>query len=177
LRLRDIEQHAAGFDLALARIARRPSLGLVIPPYQYPPAVEVFAYGYPFTQSNWEPGDGFPTFDLQPRYLEGYVTRDFQYEQPGFGRTPTYELDMPAPEGLSGAPLIKRHSGELIGVVYGAADSYAIAETASLDQTGEPRPEIQRLVRFALAHSTRTVRSLAGTATNGRPLADVVNKA
>ena len=61
-----------------------------------------------------------PRFLLAGRYLQGYVTRSFAYEHQEFGRITSYELDMPAPTGLSGAPLLKVGTMEVYGVIYGS---------------------------------------------------------
>jgi hypothetical protein len=80
---------------------------------------------------------------------------------------PSYELDMPAPEGLSGSPLL---SGDdmVIGVVYGNNEVATIDQFSSIDPTtGERQPEIQRVVSFALAYHTDALSNLTGKATHG----------
>jgi hypothetical protein len=119
--------------------------------------------------------DGKLSFQLAGRYLQGYVTRGFINDQPGFKPTPTYELDMPTPEGLSGAPLFKLGTLDVVGIVYGSNDVGQIVEFASKDaDTGELRPEVQRLQTFGLAHETVTLHGVQGSTTRDRRLGELV---
>jgi hypothetical protein len=80
---------------------------------------------------------------------------------------------MPAPGGLSGAPLLKKPSHEVVGVIYGDHDVGTIDQLARIDPaTGERTPEVQRVVTFALAHFTETIKNLQGVATDSLPLAE-----
>ena len=111
------------------------------------------------------------TFQLNGRFLEGYVMRSFYYEHLRFGRTPSYELDMPTPAGLSGAPLVRTGSQDVIGVIYGSNDVATIEQMAQINtDTGKREPEIHRIISFGLAHYTETLRKLSGAATKGLPL-------
>lgn len=103
------------------------------------------------------------------RTLKGYVVRRFHYAQTRFETTLSYELDMPAPEGLSGAPLMTL-AGEVLGVVYGTIETAMIDEGASVDEEGNRTPEVQRIVSFALAHQTDSLLDLSGRSAHGRPL-------
>ena len=82
---------------------------------------------------------------------------------------------MPAPDGLSGAPLIVRGSDAIVGVVYGTIDVARTEEVSAVDpETGARTPQVQRIVSFGLAHHTWALGELRGPATGGRPLADVM---
>jgi hypothetical protein len=134
---------------------------------------DVWSLGYPHTRV--EPSST-PEFDklLRPngRYMQSYVMRVFSYDQPGFGSTRSYELDMPALEGMSGAPIIRLQTQEILGVLYGRNDVEVIEEFGSRDpDTGERlTPEVVRMTYFALAHHTITLGNLKGTATQGLAL-------
>jgi hypothetical protein len=84
--------------------------------------------------------------------------------------TEAYELDMPTPEGLSGAPLIRMGSKEVVGVVYCTNEVALIKQFEQVDEDGRREPEIHRVVSFGLAHSTSSLHSLSGPATGGIPL-------
>jgi len=103
--------------------------------------------------------------------------RSFYHEHQTYGRIPSYELDMPTPAGLSGAPLVKVGSPEVIGVIYGSNDVATIEQEASVNpQTGKREPEIQRIISFGLAHYTETLRNLQGIATGGLPLHQYIKR-
>jgi hypothetical protein len=172
--LNNIEQHPDGFDLAVGNLELPRQLPFELAPPILPQGADVFTYGYPLTQRAVK-DDGSVSFSLQNRFLQGYVTRAYRHDPPGFPKTPAYELDMPSPEGLSGAPLVAAGSMGVVGVVYGSADSYAIAESERVDpDTGETTPEVRRVVRFGLAHYGPTLASLSGVATSSRPLSKLL---
>ena len=78
---------------------------------------------------------------------------------------------MPPPAGLSGAPLIKLRTHQVVGVVYGSNDVGSIDHFASVNpETGYVEPEVQRIVSFVLAHHTEVIWSLRGVATEHQPL-------
>ena len=81
---------------------------------------------------------------------------------------------MKAPRGLSGAPLIRLGTADVVGVIYGdhgveSEDRYFTLPS----EGGAPQPEKNQVVltSFALAHDLDTVRSLTGGATEGKTLA------
>lgn len=165
-----VAQDPSGKDLATAKTA--PDLPGVSPAFTTEPAQEledVCAFGYPFSGVTPEKPEVGRLPEIYLRTLKGYVVRRFHHEQPGFGLTHSYELDMLAPEGLSGAPLMTP-AWEIMGVVYGTIETAAIAEWASVDEQGKRTPEVQRLVSFALAHHTDSLIDLSGPATSGRTL-------
>lgn len=134
---------------------------------------DVFTYGYPFTQDSPHPVAG-RSIVFNGRYLEGYHTAYYQNDVPGYPMTTTYELDMPAPRGLSGAPVVRRgSSGQVVGVVYGTKDIGTIEEFSRVDEaTGKRTPELQRMTTFAVAHHLEALRNLRGPATDGHSLGD-----
>lgn len=170
LQLNFLEQDRNGSDLATAIVMDIPRSPFHLAEKATETADWVRTYGYPLTRKVLL-ATGSPSFALDARYLEGYVTQAFVHERPGWGSTPSYELDMPTPAGLSGAPLIDKQTGLITGVIYGGRDTYAITELATVDpRSGEQRPEVQRIVNFGLAHYLPTLRNCIGMATGGRPL-------
>lgn len=174
--LTNVSQDVAGRDLATARVeGAMPCAGLQLATAGAAFGADAWTFGYPLVERRQSPESGGPQFWVRGRYLEGYVTRHFTFEQPGFGLTPSYELDMKAPAGLSGAPLVRRPGREVLGVVYSETDVASIEAFASVDpETGERSPEVQRIVSFAVAHDTENLLALRGEATGGLELAEYV---
>lgn len=169
VQLTNVERDPAGSDLATATVNLLPQLNLSLAETSPEYGVDVWSFGYPLTDRT---GPG--KFGLGGRFLQGYVMRAFFHEYAGFGRTPAFELDMPCPSGLSGSPVVALGSRHVIGVVYGEHDVATITQYASHDpETGKREPEIQRVVSFAVAHYTETLRNLRGKATGGRTLAEL----
>lgn len=173
--LLDIAQDMNGRDLAIARVMLEPKCRLEIAEQGAPMGTDVFSFGYPLTEKRLSGAD--IRFRLHPRYLQGYVVRSFMHELTHFGPTPAYEVDIPAPAGLSGAPLIKRGSREVLGVVYGTHDVSRTEEVASIDpETGAKHPEVQRIVSFCVAHLTSSVLGLSHPKWEGKQLRDFIVK-
>ncbi len=173
LLLSNIERDGNGADLALATVDAEPTIGLYMGDSDHAMGTDVLSFGYPGTEVITD-GEA-PSIDVVPRYLQGYITRVFENAQPGYGPVPSYELDMPAPRGLSGGPLIRRGSSELVGVVYGEKDFGTIDCVRSVDPvTGKETPEQVRVQVFGLAHRVAALRQLAGKATGGRPLCELM---
>ena len=173
--LTSVEQDPAGRDLATARMV--PPIPPVSPTFTTEPACEledVCAFGYPLSGLSPEVSEVGRLPLIQMRTLKGYVVRRFHHEQPGFGTAHSYELDMPAPEGLSGAPLMTL-AWEVLGVVYGTVETATITEWASVDEEVGRTPEVQRIVSFAVAHHTDSLLALSGAATSGRTLREYLN--
>ena len=85
----------------------------------------------------------------------------------GSGPLRVWELDMPTPEGLSGAPVFGRPGGQasnrLVGLVFGTNKVATVEAFKSRDpKTGEERPEILHVVSFGLAHVLPTILELRG---------------
>jgi hypothetical protein len=169
----NIEQDHNGTDLATAWVNADPEMQLKVAEEPALMSEEIWSYGYPLTDVSQHPELGYKRFRPNPRWMQTYILRDFVFPQPGFGDTPSYELDMPALEGMSGAPIGKAHSREVIGVLYGRNDAEQIEVFSSKDpETGRRTPEQVRTTYFAVAHYTETLKNLRGTATKGQPLAD-----
>ena len=164
--LNNIEQDAHGTDLATANVACNSTLQFTVPDGDVAYGTSVWSFGYPLTETLLNT-DRRVQFRLAGRYLKGYVMRSFYHEHPTYGRIPSYELDMPTPAGLSGAPLVRLGSQEVIGVVYGSNDVATIEQEASVNpNSGRREAEIQRIVSFG----PETLRNLQGVATGGLPL-------
>ncbi|MGH9614284.1 MAG: S1 family peptidase, partial [Bryobacteraceae bacterium] len=101
--LSEIAQDQNGSDLATATIQHRPPRKLYFNENTEVFGADVWTFGYPTSGHQAESGDKI----IIPRLLKGYVTRTFQHNHPGFGATRAIEADMPAPAGLSGAPLFR----------------------------------------------------------------------
>jgi len=174
--LESVEQDPSGLDLATAVVPDLSSslnLSLALDPHALAGA-DVFSYGYPLGQIMRMP-DGSRVINAPGRLLKGYVTRSFAPTLAEFGRTLTLELDMPAPGGLSGAPVIVAGTREIVGVVYGVNVVAQVEELARIDPTtGQREPEVQRIVSFAAAHHVISLRGLRGTATRGRSLMELM---
>ena len=170
------EQDCNGTDLATARVNLEPELGLTLADSDAPGLVDVWSFGYPFTTLTEEIPEVGRLPLIEARALKGYIMRSFYYQPPAGELIHSYELDMPAPAGLSGGPVVRIHpvrgARDVIGVVHGSNEVATIAELESVDVRGERRPEVQRISSFALAHHTESLRNLTGKATGGRSLAE-----
>jgi hypothetical protein len=133
--LLDIQQDDNGADLATARIEFESETGLSVAEVAGTLGTDVWSFGYPHTGVEPSPT---PEFDKllrpNPRYMQSYVMRRFHNDQPGFGSTLSYELDMPALQGMSGAPVIRVGTREVVGVLYGRNDVEVIEEFGSRDR-------------------------------------------
>jgi hypothetical protein len=186
-RLRDIQQDPSGTDLATAQVNLKPELGLTVAEdtwYRY--GTDVWTFGYPLTGVEAHP-DALPgaldtetgkRFTLNGRYMQSYTMRNFMNDWPEFGRIPSWELDMPALAGMSGAPLVRMGSREIIGVMYGHHEAETIEEFGTRDpETREwLRPEVVRRNYFAVAHYTWALQTLRGKATNEQPPFDFLRE-
>lgn len=173
----DVGRDPNGTDLATARIfgvGHDPLLGLRVGTHAAAGGTPVWTYGYPLTETIRDATRDDARILLHPRVLQGYITRAFWYTHPSGMRVPSYELDMPAPAGLSGSPVVTDPGREVLGVVYGTSDVARVEEFASIDPaTGEHCPEVHRIVSFALAHFTSTLRDLRGPATAMQSLSEL----
>ncbi len=168
--LHDVEQDSTGLDLAIAQVGFD-SVGLHLAQEGIRTIGEdVRTYGYPLTEDLPHSGEG-RALSFRGRYLKGYSTCNYLDDVPVYGPTLTEELDLPAPRGLSGAPVIRTDSLEVIGVVYGTKDYGTIEEFSRVDEaTGERTPELQRITTFAVAHMFDSLYNLSGNATEGMHL-------
>lgn len=170
--LDDVAEDSNRADLATARLPLKREFCLELGTGDHSYGSDVWSFGYPLTEAQRTDGQ-LANFTLHGRYLQGYVMRSFFYNHPSRGRIASYELDMPTPAGLSGAPLVRLGSRAVVGVVYGTHDVSTIEERASVNpETGERSPEVHRVVSFGLAHFTQSLLSVTGPATDNLPLAD-----
>jgi hypothetical protein len=173
----NIQQDSNGTDLATANVAMLPEAELSLAEKDVYEGTDVHSFGYPLINFEYieEFDERQPALDF--RLLRGYVTRNFWRDDPTFGRGHAYELDMPTPEGLSGSPLFRSGTREVLGVVFGQNDVALIESFARVDPvTGEREPEIQKMYHFGLAHTTETLRSLGTTSTRSLPLAEYLKE-
>lgn len=155
--LENLERDAGGADLASATIHTEVPLELRLGDSAYIlMGHDVWTFGYPYTEKE-RLGNGDIAFTLNGRLLRGHVTRTFPFDHPEYGEVVSYELDIPAPLGLSGAPLILRGGYDVVGVIYYSHTVRAVAE-------------LETPVSFSLAHVTPTLRALRGRATKEVPL-------
>jgi V8-like Glu-specific endopeptidase len=170
--LKNLERDGNGTDLAIANIDRESSLGLRLSSEEQGQVFrDVIAWGYPLPGKDVKTGE----IKVNGRGIKGYIMRAMWYDHPMFGRTDSYELDMPTPEGLSGSPVLLADSNDIIGVVYGENDVRTIEQYGRIDpKTGEAVPEINRVVSFGLAHHINALRAVEGMATGGEPLETVL---
>lgn len=168
----NVQQDLNGSDLATANLHCDDSVELSLSASGLDLGEHVWTYGYPFTDvERLPPGELF--FQLNPRLMRGYMMRDFYYDHKDYGKVLSYELSIPAPLGLSGAPLVREGAFEIVGVIYGNNDVATVEELATVDKkTGDRTPQVERIVSFGLAHHLDTLKNLSGAATENRPLAE-----
>lgn len=116
-----------GHDLAVGRVPPGvPSPPVYVDGLGLPSDGEdVYSYGFPLHELRRD-DDGRIIFTVTRRMLRGYVVRGAADLDLGLGLPPALalELDMPAPPGLSGAPLFSRLTHQdgrlrIVGVVQG----------------------------------------------------------
>lgn len=115
------------------------------------------------------------------RLLKGYITSARISDDPGREGMRLYELDMQAPRGLSGAPLMRDNytSGtrDVLGVVQGVHEVHQLEDLASVDSaTGARQVERVRIVTFALAVDTVALNAAKSDATQGMSVAEFLAK-
>jgi hypothetical protein len=166
-----LEQDPSGLDLAIGWPGRDP-VGLILSGEGVSEMGEdVRTYGYPLTQDMPHPEGAGRSLTIDGRLLKGYITTNYMNEVPSYGPTPTDELDMPAPRGLSSAPIVRASSREVIGVVYGTKDTGTVEEFSRVDEeTGERTPELERVTANVVTHMLDSLHNLSGEVTHGMPL-------
>lgn len=170
--LEALEQDASGLDLAVGWHGRDPFGIELADEGVREMGTDVRTFGYPLTGDLPHPG-GSRSLTINGRFLKGYITTNYMNEAPGYRPAPTEELDMPAPRGLSGAPIMRTSDRGVIGMVYGTKDTGTVEEFSRLnEETGERTPELQRVTTFAVAHMLDSLRNLRGELTQGTSLSD-----
>lgn len=170
--LRSIEQDQSGMDLATAHCQYTPPSQLTLRTNELMLGEDVWAYGYPYPEFKRDLL-GEILHESQGRLMRGYMTRHLYYDHPSLGKTDAYELDMPAPQGMSGAALLRRDTLEVCGVIFGSHDVETIEEFVTIDPTtGVRRPEVRRVVSFAMAYDSESLGKLRTSATRGMPLSE-----
>jgi len=135
----------------------------------------VWTAGHPLTQLLRREDELW--IEVSPQYLRTYITRQFINHYGEFGDALSYELATAAHAGLSGAPLIREDSTEVVGVIYGNRDVSQIVEFAHRDQvTGKLTPEVVRIVSHDAAYHLSTVRSVTGAATAQMTVAEYAKR-
>jgi hypothetical protein len=104
--LEDLAEDVNRADLATARVPLKSEMRLELGGEDPAYGTDVWSFGYPLTEAR-PVQEQLPHFTLHGRYLQGYVMRSFFYSHPSRGRVRSYELDMPSPAGLSGAPIVR----------------------------------------------------------------------
>lgn len=117
---------------------------------------DVWSYGYPLATTR-QGEQQEVIWRLTGRMLRGYVTQGTDIEPSHGGVELMYELDMPSPPGLSGAPLLLGAGRHVVGVVQGE-------HTAT---------QGNRSTTFALELDLGVLAQSRGAATNGLPLGDI----
>jgi len=112
---------------------------------------DVVACGYPLPVNTRDPDSRETKIDMNACLLRGYVTRLKTDDRPGQAPVRAYELDMPAPGGISGSPLFRQAPFEVVGVVYGEQDQHV---------PGREAPVI-----FSYAHHLSALRAARAAAT------------
>jgi hypothetical protein len=124
------------------------------------PGMRVWSFGYPLPEVRPEHGEP-PTYAIAPRFVRGSVMRRFNGAFVGGRRFPCGELDMTAPPGLSGAPIVFEGSDHILGVYF------------RRHTTKVPDEDPARLYTFALAYDNEILSGLKGSASNGRTIGEL----
>lgn len=129
----------------------------------------VWTFGYPYPEII-HTGEDKSIYQIDGRLLRGYVTRHFTSKRTG-QPAGAYELDMRAPQGLSGAPLLRHGTDQVAGVICAENDRGTVTAFASIDpETGDHRPMELRTWPFAEACDTEALCALRTSATRNTPL-------
>lgn len=107
------------------------------------------APGFP-TEATGDRGSELPTM----RLLTGNFQRFFMYQPSSFAMYVAGEMSVPAPSGLSGAPLLRPSAPQmLLGMVTTNYDSYTVQDQVEeIDRDGVPtRYESRRIVSYGIA--------------------------
>jgi Trypsin-like peptidase domain len=164
IELERLARDGNGSDLALATIEPmfQPRLNLASDPLEW--GDDVVAFGFPHTLDTIDPETKEKRIETHARVFKGYVTRLFPDEYQG---QPVVELAMPAPVGMSGAPLFNvQRSAALRGISHEPFECFGVVFGERIYQT--PDGEL----RFGTALRLDTLRNAVAEATGGTPLAE-----
>jgi len=158
--LSQIEPDVRGHDLATARVELQAAEEW--PLYQgiMVAGMSCWSFGYPLPELRPEPG-GPTAYAITPRFVRGYVMRRYNGASAGGDTFPCAELDMTAPPGLSGAPIVYEGSDQILGVYFRRRTTKVPDE--------DPAP----LYTFSLAYDNEILAGLKGQATGGRTVGEL----
>ena len=167
-KLTHVEQDSFGTDMATCSCEWTPPRHLSVAKAgaNYGDDVWTFAYPYPDKTIKFSK----PHFAISGRYLRGYITRDFYYEHPTLGISEVYELDMPAPPGSSGSPLLLRSTNDVVGMIIGETEVSTYVAFASQDADGVRTPDTLKLHAFGIAYDHDWFVRLSTSLTEGHSL-------
>ena len=161
--LNDLEQDANGSDLALARIDTTVDIHLTLGTDNASWGEDVVACGYPMPLNTVNVKTQQPLIDTNASVYKGYVSRIRSNDFPGQPETRLYELDMPAPPGMSGSPVFRSGTLEVVGVI--------------VSEQGYEVPGTNRQTVFAYAHHLWVLQAAKGAATDNLPLSEYLKRA
>lgn len=153
LPLTNLDRDSNGADLALANVPTSPQPPLRLSDGRALQGEVVWSYGYPLVDTR-QGNERDVIWRVTGRLLRGYVTQGTELTLSHGGLQLVYELDMPCPPGLSGAPLMLPDTREVVGVVQGD----------HTDTRGE------RVTTFGLALDLDVLSTARGSATRGATL-------
>jgi hypothetical protein len=161
--LSNLERDANGSDLALARIGFSVPMTLKLASEPAAWGEDVIACGYPMPLNTMDVKTKEPLINMNSSLFKGYVTRIRTGDFPGQPETRLYEMDMPAPPGMSGSPVFRSDSLEVVGVI--------------VSEEGYEVPDTSRQMVFAYAHHLWVLQAAKGAATNNLPLSEYLKRA
>jgi hypothetical protein len=168
--LASVSQDTNGADLATAFLEWPFPISLRLANTEAQTSEDVWTAGHSLSDLQ-RLDSGEVWLNLAPQFVRTYISRQIKHRQGGLVNVLSYELATATHAGLSGSPVIRRDSTEVIGVIYGNIDFGRVVEFANKDeQTGESSTQVERIISHGLAIHTHALRSLTGTATGLVPL-------
>lgn len=155
--LGNIEQFKKN-DIGIASVGLEQKIKLMFSTMVVPYGTNVFTFGYPDIE---KPNQYNDKWLLKPRYFEGYIVRDFFHDYKEYGEASSFELNFPALEGISGAPLIEMHTNKVIGIIYSNYESITIKDSYEIERPeGKITKETCRIVNMGLSYHVSTIKEL-----------------